>query len=151
MDSMTSVEIKQTLEREFEIFLSSKDIRSLTLARLKEIEMEKYETDSSNKSPATAMSQETALGLDQVLRILGDEEESRRTCLRLESRLQEDQSGPTVFFLPGTEGFAKVMCNLASGLHAHVIALQYTHDMKFETIQDMAKSLTTVGVPSYLP
>nr|CAH7737556.1 unnamed protein product [Callosobruchus chinensis] len=142
MDSMTSVEIKQTLEREFEIFLSSKDIRSLTLARLKEIEMEKYETDSSNKSPAT--SQETTLGLDQVLRILGDVEESRRKVLRLESRLQEGQSGPTVFFLPGTEGFARVMHNLASWLHAHVIALQYTHDMQFETIQDMAKDLTPV-------
>nr|CAI5852763.1 unnamed protein product [Callosobruchus analis] len=144
MDSMTSVEIKQTLEREFEIFLSSKDIRSLTLARLKEIEMERYETDSSNKSSAIATSQETTLGLDQVLRILGDVDESRRNVLRLESRLKEGQPGPTVFFLPGTEGFAKVMDNLASWLDAHVIT---KYLKKAEPFKIVAYSFgTVVGV-----
>lgn len=33
MDSMMAVEIKQTLEREFEVFLSPQDLRSLTFAR----------------------------------------------------------------------------------------------------------------------
>nr|CAI5818383.1 unnamed protein product [Callosobruchus analis] len=33
MDSITAVEVKQTLEREFELFLSPKDMRSMTLAR----------------------------------------------------------------------------------------------------------------------
>lgn len=33
MDSMTAVEIKQMLEREFDIFLSPKEIRTLTLAK----------------------------------------------------------------------------------------------------------------------
>lgn len=33
MDSMMAVEIKQTLEREFEIFLTAQDIRTLTFAR----------------------------------------------------------------------------------------------------------------------
>lgn len=33
MDSIMAVEIKQTLEREFEVFLSAQDIRSLTFAR----------------------------------------------------------------------------------------------------------------------
>lgn len=33
MDSIMAVEIKQTLEREFEIFLTPQDIRSLTFAR----------------------------------------------------------------------------------------------------------------------
>jgi len=34
MDSMTAVEIKQALEGEFEIFLTPKEIRNLTFARL---------------------------------------------------------------------------------------------------------------------
>lgn len=33
MDSMMAVEIKQTLEREFEVFLTAQDIRTLTFAR----------------------------------------------------------------------------------------------------------------------
>lgn len=37
MDSMMGVEIKQTLEREFEVFLTPQDIRSLTFAKLYEI------------------------------------------------------------------------------------------------------------------
>lgn len=45
MDSMMAVEIKQTLEREFEIFLSPQDIRGLTFAKLQE--MSSKEKDSS--------------------------------------------------------------------------------------------------------
>jgi fatty acid synthase len=37
MDSMMAVEIKQTLEREFEVFLTAQEIRSLTFARLAEL------------------------------------------------------------------------------------------------------------------
>jgi fatty acid synthase len=37
MDSMTAVEIKQSLEREFEIYLTPQEIRSLTFARLEEM------------------------------------------------------------------------------------------------------------------
>lgn len=34
MDSMMGVEIKQTLEREFDIYLTAQDIRGLTFAKL---------------------------------------------------------------------------------------------------------------------
>lgn len=37
MDSLMAVEIKQALEREFEVFLTPQDIRSLTFARLQEL------------------------------------------------------------------------------------------------------------------
>ncbi|XP_014484098.1 PREDICTED: fatty acid synthase-like, partial [Dinoponera quadriceps] len=37
MDSMMAVDIKQTLEREFDIFLTAQDIRNLTFAKLKDI------------------------------------------------------------------------------------------------------------------
>lgn len=33
MDSMMAIEIKQTLERDFEVFLTAQDIRSMTFAR----------------------------------------------------------------------------------------------------------------------
>jgi len=37
MDSMMAVEIKQSLEREFEVILTAQEIRSLTFARLSEL------------------------------------------------------------------------------------------------------------------
>jgi fatty acid synthase len=37
IDSLTAVQIKQSLEREFGVFLTPKQIRSLTFARLKEM------------------------------------------------------------------------------------------------------------------
>jgi fatty acid synthase len=37
MDSMTAVEIKETLEREFEIYLTAQEIRNLTFARIDEL------------------------------------------------------------------------------------------------------------------
>ena len=44
MDSMTAVEIKQTVEREFEVYLTPQEIRSLTFASL-------YELSAVNQRP----------------------------------------------------------------------------------------------------
>lgn len=49
MDSMTAVEIKQTLEREYEVFLTAQDIKSMTFARLIEIQAEKDAENQSGK------------------------------------------------------------------------------------------------------
>jgi fatty acid synthase len=45
MDSMTAVEIKDTLEREFDIYLTPQEIRSLTFARLNELSAVKQCTE----------------------------------------------------------------------------------------------------------
>jgi fatty acid synthase len=37
MDSMTAVEIKETLERKFEVYLTPQEIRNLTFVRLDEL------------------------------------------------------------------------------------------------------------------
>lgn len=50
MDSMMGVEIKQTLEREFEVFLTPQDIRSLTFAKLYEIAAASESTDATDKT-----------------------------------------------------------------------------------------------------
>ncbi len=50
MDSMMGVEIKQTLEREFEVFLTPQDIRSLTFAKLYEISAASESENKGDKS-----------------------------------------------------------------------------------------------------
>jgi fatty acid synthase, animal type len=52
MDSMMAVEIKQTLEREFEMFLSAQDIRGLTFARLTELAQSMQEQFKSRQEAA---------------------------------------------------------------------------------------------------
>lgn len=47
---MMGVEIKQTLEREFEVFLTPQDIRSLTFAKLHEISAASDSEDKANKT-----------------------------------------------------------------------------------------------------
>jgi hypothetical protein len=48
MDSMMAVEIKQSLEREFEVFLTAQEIRSLTFARLAELSVAKEESENTS-------------------------------------------------------------------------------------------------------
>jgi fatty acid synthase len=54
MDSMMAVEIKQTLEREFEVFLTPQDIRSMTFAKL-------YEISSTTDAPTKKIVEEKGL------------------------------------------------------------------------------------------
>jgi acyl carrier protein len=53
MDSMMAVEIKQSLEQEFEVFLTAQEIRSLTFARLQELSAAKEESEvTSEEQPS---------------------------------------------------------------------------------------------------
>lgn len=45
LDSMTAVELKQTLEREFDLYLTSQEIRNLTFAFLEEMAANKQQTE----------------------------------------------------------------------------------------------------------
>jgi hypothetical protein len=49
MDSMMAVEIKQSLEREFEVFLTAQEIRSLTFARLQELSAAKQASEITSE------------------------------------------------------------------------------------------------------
>jgi fatty acid synthase len=49
MDSMTAVEIKETLEREFDVYLTPQEIRTLTLAGLNELSTAYQSTKVNNQ------------------------------------------------------------------------------------------------------
>ncbi|VEN39582.1 unnamed protein product [Callosobruchus maculatus] len=140
MDSMTAVEIRQTLEREYEILLSPKDIRSMTLARLKDIQEELSHEDSKK----IEKSEEPLDSIKLVFRIIGDESEGTMEEMPLDSKLPHGEEGPLVFALPGIEGFVKVMRKMAAGMDARVVGLQYVYDREFDTLQDMVRSLVSV-------
>jgi acyl carrier protein len=49
MDSMTAVEIKETLERDYEVYLTPHEIRNLTLGRLNELSAVNQCTEVDNQ------------------------------------------------------------------------------------------------------
>jgi fatty acid synthase len=56
MDSLTAVEVKQALEQEFGIFLTPKEVRSLTFARLSKMDEKGQEAQASRGTRLLSLS-----------------------------------------------------------------------------------------------
>lgn len=102
MDSLMAVEIKQALEREFEILLSAQDLRTLTFARLQEL------SDSSKSKDASTVASnkdDDEMNMQRVFKTLGDEATSGENIREL-----NDLCASAVKFdactivIPGNEG-----------------------------------------------
>ncbi|KAK9884293.1 hypothetical protein WA026_005245 [Henosepilachna vigintioctopunctata] len=133
MDSMTAVEIKQTLEREFEVFLTAQDIRSMTFARLQEIQQSK-ESDRE----AGIVTQRLPTGIELILRYLGDEATSTIPIIRLPSSVEDDIDAPYVFCFPGIEGFATTLKPIAANVAAKMIGIQFCYKQPTNSYKDLA-------------
>jgi len=116
MNSMMAVEIKQTLEREYDIFLTAEDFRNLNFAKLTEMcdkELELENVEQTTETPTIQM----------FIQILGNEELSTETCMELETKM--DPRKIKVFLLPGIQGCGKIFNSLASKIRPIATALQY--------------------------
>lgn len=139
MDSMMSVEIKQTLEREFEMFLTAQDIRALNFNKLKEMndEVEASEESSGNKRTSDAPADDEILtGMRLLIRLIGNSEVSPDTCLRLRTR--EESGRGEVFLIPGVEGVASVFVELAPKIKAPASCLQLGFNDSSDNVSSMA-------------
>ncbi|GJQ79757.1 hypothetical protein Trydic_g23234 [Trypoxylus dichotomus] len=140
MDSMTAVEIKQTLEREYEVFLSDQDIKGMTLAKLKELGNIK-ETGTIALAPRVSDKEDIPINARLLLRIIGDEEFANEPVIKLKTLIEEDENGPNVIALPGIEGMATVFEPLAKKLKAHVSCLQFCTNYMAVAIEKLAEYL----------
>ncbi|KAJ4448694.1 hypothetical protein ANN_00084 [Periplaneta americana] len=66
MDSMTAVEIKQTLEREFEVLLTAQEIRSLTFGHLEKIAANRKQAKSAREQEAQVDGGQVAQLVEQL-------------------------------------------------------------------------------------
>ncbi|XP_055540269.1 fatty acid synthase-like [Wyeomyia smithii] len=119
MDSLMAVEIKQVLERDFDLVLSPQELRTLTFMKLQKLADErKLQNEASAESGETRV----FIGMEMLLRNLGDEEFSSETVYQLPSSCSE---GRPILIIPGLEGVAgNVWRNIASALEAPVFVLQ---------------------------
>lgn len=124
MDSLMSVEIKQMLEREFDIFLSAQELRSITFGKFQEMSSGK----ASNRNKSTS-------GLDLVFRNLGDES----TCQESAININSIEGKSSAIIVPGIEGVAgKIWHSFGGNLTIPVKLVQLWDSMNAITIKDIS-------------
>ncbi|CAH2098693.1 unnamed protein product [Euphydryas editha] len=132
LDSMMAVEIKQTFEREYEIFLTAEDIRTLTLARIMELTTRIESNTSTNKS-VNLVTPVSSVGFQVFIKDFGDEKLAVKPFIYLptmisdgsDNKLSDQENEIVMFILPGLEGCAAGMMNLSRRLKIKVCVLQY--------------------------
>nr|XP_012234197.1 PREDICTED: LOW QUALITY PROTEIN: fatty acid synthase-like [Linepithema humile] len=132
IDSMMAVEIKQTLEREYEIFLTAQDIRNLNFAKLAKM----FEKDVKNEE----LNEITRMKL--LIRISGDDQLIPDVCIKLPTK--ESTTESEIFLLPGIEGCGNVFDLLVPKIKGSATCLQYnTHNIGTDltSIKDITNSL----------
>lgn len=144
MDSMMGVEIKQTLEREYGIFLTAEDIRNLTFGKL----IEMYGSETCNKQVCSNTSGDSNHLNEKNLffRTIGNFTNLiPEVCVSLSTK--NDTSKDEIFLLPGIEGCAGVFSLLAPKIDAPATCLQYgTYNIgnSCDTVADIAEHLLKV-------
>ncbi|XP_062548539.1 fatty acid synthase-like [Armigeres subalbatus] len=136
MDSLMAVEIKQLLERDFDVSLSRQELRTLTFAKLikmvDEVKLAEQNRENAGDEPE-------AFELQMLMRNLGNEETSSTTLLRVPSA---SQGGRPIILIPGIEGVAgNALRSLAAQLKAPVYVLQLTETLDRESIPAIVDSI----------
>jgi len=121
MDSMMAVEIKQTLEREFDLFLTAQEIRSLSFAKLIKMS-ENVSDDNIRDEKELNTKQSDALNL--IVGIVKDRDFISQTCIDLCTRRQENST--QVFLIPGIDGCENVFNHLAPNIKFSATSLHYS-------------------------
>jgi len=119
MDSMMAIEIKQTLEREFDIFLTAQDIRTLSFTKLRQmtitIEQGKYDINKIDKNDMK--------GLGTLIRKF--ENSYLVSDVLVEFVTKKEINKSNIFLLPGIEGCSNVYESIASGIKFSATCLQH--------------------------
>ncbi len=146
MDSLMAVELKQTLEREFEIFLTPQDLRSLTFSRLQELSDARIKEGTENVKLKLA-GEIKILGLNMMLRTLGDEKNYKQPYIRLQTKNISEKFNSCLLVIPGIEGVAGVTWhNVASSINLPAFILQLTNTINMKTIPEIANGLAEVSL-----
>lgn len=160
MDSLMGAEIKQTLERNFDMVLSAQEIRNLTFGMLKGFESGEEQIASPGASRPTSplrngVSSPTpndfaAGGLNMIQ--FTNELMPAQCLLKMKSAERAGLSVNPIFLVHAIEGVVSAMTPLAETLKRPVYGLQCVSYAPLDTIQDLAsyyikqmRSVQTIG------
>ncbi|XP_039501306.1 fatty acid synthase isoform X1 [Drosophila santomea] len=140
MDSLMAVEIKQTLERDFELILTPQDLRLLTFQKLQEF-IDAKEKENTDDKKIIFASDNKLLGMELLIRNLGDEANCDQVIIPLKtSAAPSKQNLQPNIFIPGLEGTAGgAWYKLGSSLQSRASVLQLHQFAHLENLKDVAQ------------
>lgn len=129
------VELKQFLERDFELVLSIPELRKLKIKDLKKLE---GEGDSSKSNTVTSTDTETATAVENIPghfnSLLSNELVPRETIVHMNSV----KTGSPLFIVHPIEGTVVMLRSLAQLLPCPVYGIQFTPEAPADSIEDVA-------------
>jgi fatty acid synthase len=144
MDSMMAVEIKQALEREFDLNLTPQEMRSLTFMKLQEYQDARSITTETVRLKLAH--DDTPIGMAIMFRNLGDESHANETILRLHSEDNSDKYKLCVLMTPGVEGVCGTAWNtIASQLSLPAYILQLMSTIDKTSVSDICQGIFEVS------
>ncbi|XP_071632956.1 fatty acid synthase [Temnothorax longispinosus] len=140
MDSLMGTEIKQTLERNYDILLSAQEIRGLTFAKLQELSSTSGEIAKEQQplaADATTITADSNVSINMLLmQWPSNELLPKEALVRLKTKTS---NGPALFVVHGIEGLVKSLEYVASELERPLWGLQSIEQAPHETIPELAE------------
>ncbi|XP_060839445.1 fatty acid synthase-like isoform X1 [Rhopalosiphum padi] len=127
MDSLMGAEIKQTLERNYDLVLSVGEIRTLTVKRLQELQSDGSEVVADTPNGTTAGNDQVEFSQSLV---------PQETIINMKN---DENSKLNVFMFSAIEGFVSALEEVASKLPYNIYGLQCTEDAPTDSMASMAK------------
>jgi len=140
MDSMMAVEIKQTLEREFDLSLTVQEIRSLTFAKL--IKMSNTNVSDDNMQDKKELNTENTDIMKFLISVAKDEDFISQPCLDLCTKKQETKT--QIFLIPGIDGCGTIFNHLATTIKFSAICEKQEPGQTDEIILETTDHLINV-------
>jgi fatty acid synthase len=129
MDSLMGVEVKQALERDYDVVLSMQEIRQLNLAKLKEIDEGTADGSADTTSGTAGAGSKT----DDQIKIYTDELMPKEAVKKLNTA-----AGDKLFVVHPIEGVTKSLELLASKLKFAVYGLQCVKEAELGSVEGLA-------------
>lgn len=138
MDSLMASEIKTTLEREYELSINPQDLRTLTFEKLKEYS-DAHQKESIETVKLSLQANTNVVGMNLLIRNLGDEENSEKIILQLATKNNETIGNP-IIVLPGLEGVAgQAWYEVFKKLNSKALFLQFNHTAHITSLKEAAE------------
>ncbi|XP_012150604.1 fatty acid synthase 1 [Megachile rotundata] len=131
MDSLMGTEIKQTLERNYDISMSAQEIRTLTFKKLKKFD----KCPSESSSRATSPEPQNAEADGFLFQLENVNIVPTESIVQLQTK---SSKGSPIFFIHAIEGIAAPFKEVASQLNQPAYALQCVENTPLGSIQDTA-------------
>lgn len=125
MDSLMAVEIRQTLEREFGLILTTQNLRAMTFLKLQEFSDENLKENDNVRTANNYRGDEKILDFQHLMVVLAKGRNTVKWFSRITSKNNDEYFDSCVAIFPGVEGDTALWHNIASGTNLPVFMINY--------------------------